>query len=140
MQMIRRLLANLPAMAQALSPSPFLDHNLFSYDDKLISPVLRMRAYSEQPLKFSSRAHPSGYRFKVSHCCCSELGWRHQPAAGSHAAGPMQVQPHDGMAAAQPGRPVKQLVAYHFHPVQPFVLCLLYTALHTPQMTVFFRE
>ena len=72
-QMVRRVLANLPAMAQALSPSPFLDYNLFSYDDKLISPVLRMRAYSEQPLKFSSRAHPNGYRFKVTSQCCPAL-------------------------------------------------------------------
>ena len=84
-QMVRRVLANLPAMAQALSPSPFLDYNLFSYDDKLISPVLRMRAYSEQPLKFSSRAHPTGYRFKVTHHCCPALEC---PAFGSHHAHP----------------------------------------------------
>ena len=65
-QIVRRLLANLPTTAQALCPSPFLDANLFVYDDKLISPVLRMRAYVEQPLKFSSRTHPAACRFKVS--------------------------------------------------------------------------
>ena len=74
--MIRRLLANLPTTAQALCPSPFLDANLFLYDDKLISPVLRMRAYVEQPLKFSSRAHPAACRFKVGVTPCKH---RSQP-------------------------------------------------------------
>lgn len=64
-QVVRRILANVPATAQALCTSPFLDANLFSYDDKLISATLRMRGYTEQPLKFVSRAHPATSRFKV---------------------------------------------------------------------------
>ena len=62
---MRRILANVPATAQALCTSPFLDADLFSYDDKLISATLRMRGYTEQPLKFVSRAHPATSRFKV---------------------------------------------------------------------------
>jgi hypothetical protein len=52
----------------------------------------------------------------------------------------MQVQPHGGASAMQPGRPVKQLVGYHFHPVQPLVLCELHTALQPPQLTIYYRE
>ncbi|EIE19430.1 hypothetical protein COCSUDRAFT_48944 [Coccomyxa subellipsoidea C-169] len=65
-QVVRRILANVPATAQALCTSPFLDANLFSYDDKLISATLKMRGYTEQPLKFVSRAHPAASRFKSS--------------------------------------------------------------------------
>ncbi len=67
-QVVRRILANVPATAQALCTSPFLDANLFSYDDKLISTTLKMRGYTEQPLKFVSRAHPAASRFKVRVC------------------------------------------------------------------------
>ncbi|CAL8469979.1 g9521 [Coccomyxa elongata] len=34
-QVVRRILANVPATAQALCMSPFLDANLFSYNDSL---------------------------------------------------------------------------------------------------------
>ncbi|CAL8468423.1 g7963 [Coccomyxa elongata] len=113
-QVVRRILANVPATAQALCTSPFLDANLFSYDDKLISATLRMRGYTEQPLKFVSRAYPAASRFKVQ---------------------PLTTPP-----AQQPGRPLKQLVAHHFHPVLPLVVCLLHTALQPPQITIYFRE
>lgn len=68
-QAARRILAGLPTSSQAISLSPYLDANLFAYDDKLITPALRLRTYSEQALKFVSQAHPNACRFKVGFRC-----------------------------------------------------------------------
>ena len=59
------MLAGVPTAAQALCASPYLDAHLFAFDDKLISAVQRPRPYSEQPLKFVSRAFPERSRFKA---------------------------------------------------------------------------
>ena len=64
-QMVKRVLAGVPTTAQALCASPYLDTHLFAFDDKLISAVQRPRPYSEQPLKFMSRAFPERSRFKA---------------------------------------------------------------------------
>ncbi|KAK9845772.1 hypothetical protein WJX81_002105 [Elliptochloris bilobata] len=111
-QMVKRLLAGVPTTAQALCASPYLDANLFAFDDKLISAVQRPRPYAEQLLKFVSRAHPERSRFKVQ---------------------PFFVEAANG----RPGS--KQVVAYHFHPVLPFVLCLLHTQQQPLQVCIALR-
>lgn len=68
-QAARRILAGIPTSSQAASLSPYLDAHLFAYDERLITPALRLRTYNEQPLKFVSQRHPSNCRFKVGTCC-----------------------------------------------------------------------
>ena len=68
-QAARRILAGIPTSSQAMSLSPYLDAHLFAYDERLITPALRLRTYNEQPLKFVSQRHPSICRFKVGTCC-----------------------------------------------------------------------
>ena len=52
-----------------------------------------------------------------------------------------QVQPITTQNAAQtPGRPLKQLVAYDFHPVEPLVICMLHTPLQPRQITIYYRD
>ena len=50
-QAVRRVLANLPASAQVLSPCPYLDPSLFQYDEKLMSAMMRPRPFSETPIR-----------------------------------------------------------------------------------------
>ena len=63
-QAIRRIASNLPFAPQSLSVSPFLDKNLFSYDDKMISASERAKPYADFPIKFYSRAM-GALRFKI---------------------------------------------------------------------------
>jgi De-etiolated protein 1 Det1 len=43
----RRVLAAIPPSSQVLCASPYLDANLFQYDEKHISPTIRPRALAE---------------------------------------------------------------------------------------------
>ena len=47
----RRLLGQLPMCSQSFSSSPYLDHALFSYDDKWISPLERPKPCGDNPVK-----------------------------------------------------------------------------------------
>ena len=109
--MVRRILSNLPASSQVMSPSPYLDNRLFQYDEKLISAMVRPRPFTETPLKFAARSRSERPRFKL------------QPASGE-VAGPGS-------------RPARQLVAYHFHPWLPVVLCVVQSFGAPTQLTLF---
>lgn len=50
---IRRVLLQLPISAQSFNPSPYLDMELFSYDDKWVSFYERPRPCSEYPIRYS---------------------------------------------------------------------------------------
>lgn len=113
LQVTRRVLAAMPASAQSLSSSPYLDANLFHFDEKLISSLIRPRTFSDHPIKFAARANPERLRFQLH--------------PGSFQAGPM------------PTRPRKQHVTYHFHPVYPFVLGVLQTFVQPTQMIIMMR-
>lgn len=112
-QVTRRVLAAIPPSSQVLCASPFLDACLFQYDDKLVSPVTRPRALSEAPLKFTVRGRRETVRLKIS---------------GAQFEAPPPS-----------GRPTKQLVTWHFHPVLPFVLGVLQTANSPPQALIYHR-
>lgn len=99
----RRVLANVPVAAQSLSSSPFLDASIFHFDEKLISCLLRPRPFGDHSLRFVARSHPDNARFKLF---CEPFDTPLQ-----HGARP----------------PVKQLITYHFHPIEPFVLAFLQT-------------
>ncbi|KAK9828644.1 hypothetical protein WJX72_001277 [[Myrmecia] bisecta] len=112
-QVIKRVLGAIPATSQVLSASPYLDGMLFQYDEKLISPMIRPRPFAEQPIKIAARSAPDRLRFRIY---------------PSH----IEVQ-------SQTGRPVKHLVSYHFHPFQPFILCVLQTFVQPAQISIYLR-
>ena len=109
---MRRIVMAMSPGAQMLSASPYLDSRAWHYDVRHVSPALRFRAFSEQPLRFASAAHPARARFRVQ-----------PPELGPPA----------------PGRMPKSLVMCHFHPNQPFVLCVLQTFGQLPRLCVHLR-
>lgn len=113
---MRRILSHLPTNSQMLSPSPYLDAQLFQYDEKLISAMIRPRPYIEAPLKFAAR-RSGKTRFKL------------QPPATDVAA------PANGAS-----RSMRHIVAYHFHPWLPLVLCVSQSFVAPLQLTIFLRS
>lgn len=94
-QSVRRSLAVLPCRAQYYRESPYFDMSLFSYDEKAISHLDRLRHCSEFPAKFYSRLH-GGVAFRIQ--------------AGAE-------NPDLGRRRAS-----KYLVNYIFHPYLPFAI------------------
>ncbi len=113
LQAVRRILANVPVCCQVLSGSPYLDGNLFQYDDKYISAIVRPRVYGDSILRFVSKQHPESAKFKI-------------------AGEPFDIPPTHGRA-------IKQVIHYHFHPVLPFVMSYLQTFVAGPQICIYTR-
>ncbi|XP_061629916.1 DET1 homolog isoform X3 [Phyllopteryx taeniolatus] len=90
---VRRLLGQLPISAQSYSSSPYLDLSLFSYDDKWVSVMERPKTCGDHPIRFYAR--DSGLlKFKI------QAGLLGRPF--NHA--------------------VRRLVAFTFHPFEPFAI------------------
>ncbi|KAF7225049.1 hypothetical protein G4P62_013086 [Nothobranchius furzeri] len=90
---VRRLLGQLPISAQSYSSSPYLDLSLFSYDDKWVSAMERPKTCGDHPIRFYAR--DSGLlKFKI------QAGLLGRPV--NHA--------------------VRRLVAFTFHPFEPFAI------------------
>uniref|UniRef100_A0A4Y7MVP7 Probable NADH dehydrogenase [ubiquinone] iron-sulfur protein 7, mitochondrial n=1 Tax=Daphnia pulex TaxID=6669 RepID=A0A4Y7MVP7_DAPPU len=90
----KRLLSQLPISAQSYSSSPYLDLQLFSYDDKWVSLMERPKTSGEHPIRFYVRE--SGLlRFRIY------AGILGRPAPPSSA---------------------RRLVAFTFHPTDPFAI------------------
>ena len=51
MEATRRLLVQLPISGQSYSSSPYLDMQLFSYDEKWVSAMERPKPCGEQPIR-----------------------------------------------------------------------------------------
>ena len=49
---ISRMLTQLPISAQSYSCSPYLDHALYSYDDKWVSQLERPKTCGDHPIRF----------------------------------------------------------------------------------------
>ena len=112
-QAVRRTLASVPVNSQTLSASPYLDGNLFQYDDRFISATVRPRVYGDSVLRFVSKQHPEQAKFKI---------------AGDAFDIP-----------ANHGRAIKQIIHYHFHSVLPFVMLYLQTFVAGPQICIYTR-
>ncbi|XP_078687648.1 DET1 homolog [Branchiostoma floridae x Branchiostoma belcheri] len=90
---VKRLLAQLPISAQSYSSSPYLDLSLFSYDDKWVSVMERPKACGDHPIRFYAR--DSGLlKFKIQ----------------------------AGMPGRQTPPTARRLVAFTFHPYEPFAI------------------
>ncbi|KAK6099842.1 acid phosphatase det1 [Batrachochytrium dendrobatidis] len=92
-QAIRRILSSLPINPQSFSTSAYFDHDLFSYDDKVLNSCDRMRSSLEFPCKFYCR-RTGKLKFKLE---------------------------TNAMANGRT-RGEKTNVLYIFHPVDPFVI------------------
>ncbi len=110
---VRRVLAGLPCVSQVLVPSPYLDPQMFAYDDKHVSAVIRPRAASEHPLKFVLRCKPERVAFKLL------------PPPRE------QVVVH--------GRVVRRLVLQLFHPVEPLVISVVQAFMRPTTLNIYYR-
>ncbi|KAH9272013.1 hypothetical protein BASA83_005859 [Batrachochytrium salamandrivorans] len=92
-QAIRRVLSSLPINPQSFSTSAYFDHDLFSYDDKVLNSCDRIRPSLEFPCKFYCRL-TGKLKFKLET----------NAMMNGHTRGE------------------KTNVMYIFHPVDPFVI------------------
>nr|CAG4651641.1 EOG090X028J [Triops cancriformis] len=89
----KRLLAQLPISAQSYSSSPYLDLALFSYDEKWISVMERPKASGEHPIRFYARD-----------------------------SGLLKFCIHAGVLGRNAPPTARRLVAFTFHPTDPFAI------------------
>ncbi len=125
-QAIRRGLGLLPMSSQIFRESPYFDLNLFSFDDKNISPADRLKHCPEFPVKFYSRLHNGSVAFKI------HAGEEHQSREKSIAEGHtcrsvivpiLTLCTFFCVRVGRGGvRPQKRLASYIFHPFLPFVI------------------
>jgi len=108
-QAMKRVLATLPMNPQSFTPSPYFDHNIFHYDEKVITSLDRSRSCTNDfPLKFYERN--TG---KVSFFIESN-------------ATPQLPQP------LGTNRHTKRTVTYIFHPSHPFIISTQSAPLQLP--------
>jgi len=96
----KRVLAQLPISAQSYSASPFLDLSLFSYDDKWVSVMERPKACGEHPIRFYGRE-----------------------------CGLLKFKIYAGVQGRNPPPQARRLVAFTFHPTDPFAISVQRTNL-----------
>ena len=113
LQMTKRVLYAIPATAQSMCASPFLDATLFQFDEKNISAVVRARPFTDQSIKFAARSSPEKVRFNMRHA--------------------------DFQAPQATLRSLRQTVTHHCHPVYPFVLGVLQTFVQPTQLLIYMR-
>ena len=101
----KRVLAQLPISSQSYSSSPYLDLALFSYDEKWVSVMERPKACGEQPIQFYGRE--SGL-----------VKFRMYAGTGGFSS-----------ISAPPPPATRRLVAFIFHPTDPFVITVQKTNL-----------
>lgn len=90
---VKRLLGQLPISSQSYSSSPYLDLALFSYDDKWVSVMERPKPCGDHPIRFFAR--DSGLlKFKI----------------------------YPGVLDRNPPPTARRLVAFTFHPYDPFAI------------------
>jgi de-etiolated-1 len=102
----KRVLAQLPISAQSYSSSPYLDLSLYSYDEKWVSVMERPKVCGEHPIQFYGRE--SGL-----------LKFRIHPGLPNHAR--HQHPQQQGSS--------RRLVAFIFHPTDPFAISVQKTVM-----------
>ncbi|GAB1292223.1 DET1 homolog [Apodemus speciosus] len=90
---VRRLLGQLPISAQSYSGSPYLDLSLFSYDDKWVSVMERPKTCGDHPIRFYARD-----------------------------SGLLKFEIQAGLLGRPINHTVRRLVAFTFHPFEPFAI------------------
>ena len=100
-EMTKCLLSLLPISSQSYSTSPYLDHSLFSYDEKLISNLERPKPIGDQIIKFNNRE-------------TGRLAFKMYP--GLQTASTQNNIRHHHSASS------RRLVAVIWHPREPFCI------------------
>ncbi|KAH9525868.1 acid phosphatase det1, partial [Dermatophagoides farinae] len=95
---VRCILSLLPHHAQLLTPSPYLDLSLFSYDEKVIGLNEKPRHTSDEPIRFFNRN-------------TDRLSFR------MHTGQPQRLPP---LLIPLPNN--RRLIAFIFHPTDPFII------------------
>lgn len=99
-EMTKCLLSQLPISSQSYTTTPYLDHSLFSYDEKLISNLERPKPIGDQIIKFNIRE---------SGRLCFRMYSGIQMALGVNSSNQQQSL-------------FKRLVAFIWHPREPFCI------------------
>ena len=107
----KRLLMQLPVCSQSFSSSPYLDLSLFRYDDKWISPLERPKPLSENNIRYVKQLL-GDVSYYCLHCrfFSRESGLLKFMLKTSLPRGTMPL--------------TKRLVAYIFHPYEPFAISI----------------
>ncbi|KAK6152095.1 hypothetical protein DH2020_014730 [Rehmannia glutinosa] len=112
-QFVKKMLATLPINCQSQSPSPYFDHSLFRYDEKLISSTDRHRQSTDHPIKFISRRQPNILKFKI------------------------KPGPESGSADTR----TKKISSFLFHPILPLAISVQQTLFLQPAVVnIHFRR
>ncbi|XP_051148931.1 light-mediated development protein DET1 isoform X2 [Andrographis paniculata] len=112
-QFVKKMLSALPFNCQSQSPSPYFDHSLFRYDEKLISATDRHRQLTDHPIKFISRRHPNVLKFKI----------KPGPECGNSDTG------------------TKKFSSFLFHPILPLAISVQQTVFLQPAVVnIHFRR
>ncbi|KAL8036075.1 hypothetical protein ABFS82_12G133000 [Erythranthe guttata] len=112
-QFVKQMLASLPFNCQSQSPSPYFDHSLFRYDEKLISATDRHRPSTDHPIKFISRRQPNILKFKI------------------------KPGPESGSADTR----TKRISSFIFHPILPLAISVQQTLFLQPTVVnIHFRR
>lgn len=116
----RKILQLLPPMTarHALCPSPYLDSSLYSYDDRVISPYIRVRASLEQPISFRPRALSTPTH--AAALSAAPLG-AHKSTPPAPLPG-FRLEPGAFEPVVVRDRRLGRHVLHLVHPDQPFVL------------------
>ena len=95
---------------QSYSASPFLDLSLFSYDDKWVSVMERPKACGEHPIRCCTcTCTCTG----TCTCTCRFYG---------RECGLLKFKIYAGVQGRNPPPQARRLVAFTFHPTDPFAI------------------
>ena len=102
-EMTKFFLSQLPISSQSYTTTPYLSHDLFSYDEKLISNIERPKSGNEQIIKFNNRETGS-LLFKMYSGSNQQMHMRATNSANNMAN--------------------RSLVEFLFHPREPFCMSI----------------
>ncbi len=116
----RKVLQLLPptSASHVLCPSPYLDSSLYSYDGRVISPYIRVRASLEQPISFRPRARSAPTN--AAALSAAPLG-AHTSTPPAPPPG-FRLEPGAFEPVVVRERRLGRHVLHLVHPDQPFVL------------------
>lgn len=122
-QAMKRVLATLPMNPQSFTPSPYFDHNLFHFDEKVITSLDRSRSCANDfPLKFYHRSSGKGLAFS------NLVAFSIESNATAQVPQPLGSN-----------RNTKRTVSFVFHPFHPFIITIQNAPLMLPVVNVHYR-
>jgi len=121
----KRLLAQLPICAQSYSSSPYLDLSLFCYDDKWVSMMERPKACGEHPIRFVQISYNTVYINLIQICAIYYYKiylFLFVFRFYARDSGLLKFKMYAGMSGRTIPTAARRLVAFTFHPTDPFAI------------------